>query len=133
MAFEFIQHLADYEIPWEMGLSINKQNTEKMIEERKNSIYTLYPGIGMYDPEGGGDEELLKGDPYIINELDEEICDYFLEMLDNIGVATLPDGNIRLIVYNHILDGILNEKTKEQVYQNVCDELNTYIDIEICS
>ena len=132
-AFKFIKYLADSEIPWEMGLSINKQNTEKMIEDRKNSIYTLYPYIGTYDPEMEGVDETWKGDPYIINEMDDELCGYFLKILENIGVTTLPDGNVKLIVYNHILDGILHDKTKEEVYDNIYEELNTYIDTEICS
>ena len=133
MAFRFIKHLADYEIPWQMGFSVNKMNTQKMIEERKSSIYAVYPGVGTYDPERENDEESLKGDPYYIKELDEELCNYFLMMLDNVGVATLSDGNTRMIVYNHILDGILKQKTKEEVYQKICEELNTYIEIEICS
>ena len=126
-AFSFVKWLADYEVPWQMGLSIRKENTEGMIEERKNTIYMLYPGTGAFDPEVDPENnEKLLGKPDAIAELDEEICDYYLEMLDHIGTATLPDGEVRNRVYALILDGILNDISKEQVYTNICNDLQQY-------
>jgi len=127
IAFSFVKWLADYEVPWQMGLSIQKENTERMVEERRNTVYTLYPGMGAFDPEVDPENnEKWLGEPYAIAELDDEICDYFLDMLEHIGTATLPDGELRNRVYALILDGLLNDISKEQVYINICNDLQQY-------
>ncbi len=126
-AFTFVKWLADYEVPWQMGLSIRKENTERMIEDRRNTVYTLYPGMGAFDPEVDPENnEKWLGEPYAIAELDDEICDYFLDMLEHIGTANLPDGELRNRVYALILDGLLNDISKEQVYTNICIDLQQY-------
>ena len=126
-AFSFVKWLANYEVPWQMGLSIQKENTKRMVEERRNTVYTLYPGMGTFDPEVDPENnEKWMGEPYAIAELGDEICDYYLEMLDHIGTATLPDGELRNRVYALILDGLLNDISKEQVYINICNDLKQY-------
>ena len=95
-AFRFIECLADYDVPWQLGFSINIENTEQMIQDRRDTIYTIYPYTGLYDPMVDPEnDENYRGEPYSISVLDDSICEYFLEMLDNIGTSTLPDAEVK--------------------------------------
>ncbi len=121
-AFDFLKFLADYETPWQMGLSVNRERTRQQMERLSSMEYTLYESAGYQMPQ----EELPSDLPYIIKPLSSEIVNEFMHIVDHIAKATLPEEEVRWILYEAMHQGILENQSSDEVYHTVQQALSSY-------
>ncbi len=122
-AYEFIKALADYKHFMHLDLSVNRQVLIDTLDELSTTNFSLQLRVGGTPPPEISEEDLMKNDEevqkildiyheesYFMQALSEESKDYLLNMVEHIGVASLPEGR---------LDGIIIEEIGRYIWEDV--------------
>ena len=124
--YSFLKNLADTENWLFWDFSVNKSNINSTLDFMVNTYYELYPALGNFSPEREPEDADWLGDSYQIKPMSQESADYICNMVDNIGVARLPEFMLNDIVPKEIASYIYgNTDTKEQAYQKALQRLKS--------
>ena len=102
--------------------SVNRERTRQQMEGLSSMEYTLYESAGYQMPQ----EELPSDPPYTIKPLSSEIVNEFMHIVDHIAKATLPEEEVRWILYEAMHQGILENQSSDEVYHTVQQALSSY-------
>lgn len=129
-AYEFVKALADNEHFMHFDLSVNRQMLNNTLDDLANTKYRLdlaatqIPQMKQFESsivntESEEYEPNDLSDEYTIQPISAETKQYLLDMVDQIGVACLPDGKLDLIVFNEIGEYIWGGTDSiEEAYDN---------------
>ncbi len=129
-AYEFIKALADYKHFMHLDLSVNRQVLIDTLDELSTTNFSLQLRVGGTPAPEISEEDLMNNDEevqrildiyheesYFMQALSEEAKAYLLNMVEHIGVASLPEGQ---------LDGIIIEEIGRYIWGDVDTIENAY-------
>ena len=129
-AYEFIKALADYKHFMHLDLSVNRQVLIDTLDELSTTNFSLQLRVGGTPAPEISEEDLMNNDEevqkildiyheesYFMQALSEESKDYLLNMVEHIGIASLPEGQ---------LDGIIIEEIGRYIWEDVDTIENAY-------
>lgn len=129
-AYEFIKALADYKHFMHLDLSVNRQVLIDTLDELSTTNFSLQLRVGGIPAPEISEEDLMNNDEevqkildiyheesYFMQALSEESKDYLLNMVEHIGIASLPEGQ---------LDGIIIEEIGRYIWEDVDTIENAY-------
>jgi len=131
-AYEFIKALADYKHFMHLDLSVNRQVLIDTLDELSKTNFSLQLRVGGTPPPEISEEDLINNDEevqkildiyhiesYFMHALSEEAKDCLLNMVEQIGVACLPEGQLDVIIIEEIGRYIWEDvDTIEEAYMN---------------
>ena len=127
--YDLVRYLMDYEFPAQYGFSLNKEVTNKQIENAQKNTISVYPE-NIWDGVNSimSDQE-LKNLIFHTDPISVENVMVIQNMLDNISGAGLPYGVLEYNMYNSMLNMVGDGKmTSDEAGEWVITQWNQYLD-----
>lgn len=140
-AYEFIKALADHKHFMHLDLSVNRQVLTDTLEELAMTNFSLRLRVAGIEPPQISEKDLMNHDEeaqkaidiyneesYLMQAMSEETKEYLMNMVDHIGVASLPEGQLDVIIIEEMGEYIWGEvETVEEAYMNT---LQRFVEME---
>lgn len=127
LGFQLLKLMADTSRHMYFDLSVNREQIEISLNQLRQTSTEFYPAQGDYPPDivPEGEEELWLGEKYIIKPMTEKTSNYLLDLVNNIGDATLPDNAARNAVFTELQKYVYGEtETIDEAYNNAVIQLD---------
>lgn len=126
--WDVMKFLMDYEFPSSYGFSVNREITEKMIEDLQNANYSIYSEEVWAGINGGKELEDLQSSIIHLDPLHKENAEKMLYMLNNIDGAGLPCSVLEYNLFAYMIQKLNDgEKNIEDTTRWGLEKLDQYI------
>lgn len=122
--YQFLKQLADSDHFMYMDLSVNQDRISDTFDALTGTEFDFYPAQGKFPPEDVPEGQDWLGDCYTIKPMSKETSLYLQDMIEHIGVTTLPQGLARQVVRREAERYIYGDvDSMEEAYQNAVEAL----------
>ena len=127
--YDLVRYLMDYEFPAQYGFSVNKEVTNKQIENAQKNTISVYPENIWEGVNSIMSEQELKNLIFHTDPISAENAMVIQNMLDNISGAGLPYAVLEYNMYNSMLNMVGDNKmTPTEAGEWVITQWNQYLD-----
>lgn len=127
--YDLVRYLMDYEFPSQYGFSVNKEITNKQIENAQKNTISVYPENIWDGVNSIMSEQELKKLIFHTDPISKENAMVIQNMLDHISGAGLPYAVLEYNMYNSMLNMVGDEKmTPDEAGEWVITQWNQYLD-----
>ncbi len=130
LAAQAMKYLMDYPFAMELGISVNRKNTEKMIDDltRTSLKFNIAPE---YDIKANADEQkaILELSEVWFEPLDKDIAEELKYILDHVVGANIPHGHVADTVRDKMMEYFVGNQTRKEAIEQTYEVIQQQWDL----
>lgn len=123
-AYDFLRYLMDAEFFCGFGLSVNRENTERILEELTGLEYELRYGLQSTQEDG---TPYKTENDYTVHPMSEQTREKLEGMLERISSVSLPNWPVYEILWKQLESYGKGEISVEEAYETAYQQLEAYL------